>query len=105
MPWVNEEKCSGCKICIKKCPVDGAIYMKPNNKAYIDNDICTRCGICIEECPTGAIRPNSENPSLRGRGQGIGQGRGMGMGQGRGMGMGQGRGMGRGRGKGRGGFN
>jgi ferredoxin len=94
MPWVDKEKCIGCKICVQKCPVPGAIEMV-GNKAYIHNDICTRCGICMEACPKDAIRPNSENPAMRGMGRGRGGGRGMGGGMGRGMGSG--RGMGRGR--------
>ncbi len=96
MPWVKEDLCKGCGICVNVCPVDGAIKMV-NGKAQINNSICTRCGKCMEACPTNAIRPNSENPSLRG----MGGGRGMG-GMGRGMGRGQGRGMGRGRGFGQG---
>ncbi len=100
MPWVKEELCKGCAVCQNVCPVDGAIRMV-NGKAQINNSICTRCGKCMDACPTNAIRPNSENPSLRGfRGTdgGMGQGRGMG----RGMGRGRGRGMGYGRGFGQG---
>ncbi len=95
MPWVREEQCKGCAVCVEACPVEGAIKMK-NGKAQINNAICTRCGKCMDVCPTNAIRPNSENPALRG----LGRGRGSGMGYGRGMGRGQGRGMGRGRGMG-----
>ncbi len=82
MPWVKEDKCKGCAICVNVCPVDGAIEMV-NGKARIDNSICTRCGKCIEACPTEAIRPNSENPALRG--SNIGRGRGMGSGHGHGL--------------------
>ncbi len=86
MPWVKEDLCKGCAICVKACPVEGAIEMK-DKKAYIHNDICTRCGKCMEVCPTDAIRPNSENPALRGFG--MGGGRGMGRGTGRGSGHGE----------------
>lgn len=92
MPWVREEECKGCAVCVNACPVEGAIKMV-NGKARINNAICTRCGKCMEACPTNAIRPNSENPSLRGFGRSNG---GVGMNYGRG----QGRGMGRGRGRG-----
>ncbi len=92
MPWVKEDQCKGCGICVNVCPVNGAIKMV-SGKAQINNSICTRCGKCMEACPTNAIRPNSENSALRGSGSG----RGMGRGQGRGMGGGQGRGSGRGR--------
>lgn len=65
MPWVEADLCKGCAICVKICPVEGAIEMK-EGKAYIHNDICTRCRKCMEACPTDAIKPNSTNPALRG---------------------------------------
>ena len=34
MPWVDKDKCVGCGICIRECPVD-AIFMK-EGKAIID---------------------------------------------------------------------
>ena len=93
MPWVDEDKCVGCALCVQKCPEKNAIFMRSNKKAYIDNSVCTRCGICMEVCPKNAIRPNSENPSLKGQGRGAG----MGKGGGNGLGRGHGRGMGKGR--------
>jgi Fe-S-cluster-containing hydrogenase component 2 len=75
MPWVKEEKCIGCQICVTECPVD-AISMD-KGIAIIDQNICTKCGICMEKCPQSAIRPNSENPHLRGPRGGNG-GRGLG---------------------------
>ncbi len=79
MPWVKEDLCKGCAICVKACPVEGAIEMK-DKKAYIHNEICTRCGKCMEVCPTDAIRPNYENSALRGSRMGGGRGMGRGMG-------------------------
>ncbi len=99
MPWVREDKCVGCGNCVKACPIPGAITMN-GGKARISNALCTRCGKCFDVCPTHAIRPNSENPALRGMNvgrPGRGMGRGLGRGMGRGMGQGFGRGMGRGR--------
>ena len=75
MPWVKEEDCIKCKICVNVCPVKNAIYLKENGYPYINNNICTRCGLCMEKCPRNAIRPNFENPALRGFGRGRGGGR------------------------------
>ncbi len=98
MPWVKKDDCIKCKICLNVCPVEGAIILESDGYPYIDNNVCTRCGICMEKCPKNAIRPNYENPSLRGMGRGMGMRRGLGRGmRGFGMGRGMGQGMGRGR--------
>ena len=39
MPWVKQESCVGCKVCIGVCPVDGAIVMQ-GDKAYIVQEKC-----------------------------------------------------------------
>jgi len=50
---VINEKCTGCKLCIKSCPF-GAIEIS-NKKAVIDFNKCTLCGACIESCKFDAI--------------------------------------------------
>ncbi len=47
------EECTGCGICIDKCPFD-ALTME-DNKAVVDHDKCTLCGACVEPCPVEAI--------------------------------------------------
>jgi len=58
MPWVNEEMCTACGICVDECPV-GAMSMQ-NDVAHITNDECIRCGHCHDACPQEAVRHDSE---------------------------------------------
>jgi ferredoxin len=58
MPWVDQDKCVGCGICVEKCPV-GEISME-NGKARINMVECIRCGICHDICPQEAVRHDSE---------------------------------------------
>ncbi len=48
------EKCKGCSLCSKKCPVN-AISGVIKTPYKIDNEACVRCGQCIENCRFGAI--------------------------------------------------
>jgi len=58
MPWVDKEKCTGCGICVEKCPVD-TISME-DEKAKINMDECIHCGVCHDVCPQQAVRHDSE---------------------------------------------
>jgi len=59
MPWINEDLCVGCGVCVDDCPV-GAITLKENQTAVINEDECIRCGRCHEVCPEDAVRHDSE---------------------------------------------
>ena len=59
MPWVNQDLCVVCGICVDECPV-GAITQKQSQKAFINEDECIRCGKCHEVCPENAVRHDSE---------------------------------------------
>lgn len=58
MPWVKQEDCVGCRVCVEECPVN-AIYME-DDKAEIDMSECIRCGVCHGVCPQDAVRHDSE---------------------------------------------
>ncbi|MEA3279881.1 MAG: 4Fe-4S binding protein [Thermodesulfobacteriota bacterium] len=59
MPWVNQEMCSGCGICIDECPVE-VITFNEMNKAQIDEELCIRCAKCHDVCPEEAVRHDGE---------------------------------------------
>jgi ferredoxin len=58
MPWIAEELCIGCGICVDECVTD-AISMR-EGIAAIDDDGCIRCGICHDICAEEAIRHDGE---------------------------------------------
>ena len=51
---IDAEKCTGCTLCAKNCPVD-AISGEPKKLHVIDNSICVRCGKCITSCNFDAV--------------------------------------------------
>ncbi|MFP4558741.1 MAG: CoB-CoM heterodisulfide reductase HdrA2 [Archaeoglobaceae archaeon] len=51
--YVEEDKCTGCRICVDLCNFKAA-FMK-NGIAEIDPNACTMCGICVSACPVDAI--------------------------------------------------
>ncbi len=52
--YIDEEKCNGCTLCFRNCPV-GAITGEKRSPHYIDNSICIKCGVCYEKCKFDAI--------------------------------------------------
>ena len=54
-PEVDPQKCKGCTMCAKNCPV-GAISGKVKEPHKIDQEKCIKCGACKTKCKFGAIK-------------------------------------------------
>ena len=48
--YIEPEKCVGCLLCLKSCPVD-AISGERKKVHIIDQDLCIKCGACLDVCP------------------------------------------------------
>ena len=51
----DDEKCSGCGLCVKACPAD-AIILKDAKAQAKDIIECMACADCVAICKEGAVR-------------------------------------------------
>jgi len=52
---IIEDKCTGCTLCARKCPVD-AISGERGKPHTIDQEKCIKCGMCYQVCNFDAIK-------------------------------------------------
>lgn len=52
---VQEEFCSGCRICNDLCPYNAIDYLSDKKVSFINSALCKACGTCVAACPAGAI--------------------------------------------------
>ena len=55
--YTINEKCTGCTLCAKKCPVN-AIEGTKREMHFIKQDLCTKCGTCMEVCRFESVDVN-----------------------------------------------
>ncbi len=51
---IDEEKCTGCRVCARECP-QWAISGEKKKPHTIDLDKCIKCGLCRDSCKFDAI--------------------------------------------------
>lgn len=52
---IDEESCSGCKICIGLCPYNAITFDETKKVSRVNEALCKGCGVCVAACPSGAI--------------------------------------------------
>jgi heterodisulfide reductase subunit A len=54
--WIDEDECSGCRICISVCPYDAIEFDDEKRVSHIQEAICEGCGACIAACPSATVQ-------------------------------------------------
>jgi len=55
---IDEEICSGCRICYELCPSSAIELDEKMRVCRVVEALCKGCGICAAACPSGAARQN-----------------------------------------------
>jgi heterodisulfide reductase subunit A len=51
---VDEDRCSGCRLCVALCPYS-AITIEKSGRAHVNPALCKGCGTCSSACAVSAI--------------------------------------------------
>jgi heterodisulfide reductase subunit A len=52
---IDEESCSGCKICLGLCAYNAITFDETKKVSRVNEALCKGCGVCVAACPSGAI--------------------------------------------------
>jgi len=52
---IDEEKCSGCRICNLLCPYSAISFIEDKKVSRVNEALCKGCGTCVAACPSSAI--------------------------------------------------
>jgi heterodisulfide reductase subunit A len=52
---INEQQCSGCRICNNLCPFNAILFHEDTMVSEVNPALCQGCGTCVAGCPAGAI--------------------------------------------------
>jgi len=52
---INQDTCSGCRICNNLCPYNAILFHEDRMVSEVNPALCQGCGTCVAACPAGAI--------------------------------------------------
>jgi len=52
---IDEERCSGCRICNDLCPFSSITFDEEKKVSRVNDALCKGCGVCVAACPSGII--------------------------------------------------
>ena len=52
---VQEEYCSGCRICNNLCPYGAIEFLEEKKISHVNEALCKGCGTCVAACPSSAM--------------------------------------------------
>jgi heterodisulfide reductase subunit A len=52
---IDEERCSGCRICNNMCPYSAIDFIEDLEVSRVNPALCKGCGTCVAACPSGVI--------------------------------------------------
>jgi heterodisulfide reductase subunit A len=52
---IDEDRCSGCRICNNLCPFNAIEFLEDKGVSHINTALCKGCGTCVAACPAQAI--------------------------------------------------
>lgn len=59
--YVDEEACTGCRICINAYGCPAIQWDAEKKKAFVEASMCWGCGGCAQICPFDAFKPTEED--------------------------------------------
>jgi heterodisulfide reductase subunit A len=52
---VQDEFCSGCRICNNLCPYGAIEFLEEKKLSHVNEALCKGCGTCVAACPSSAM--------------------------------------------------